>query len=142
MNSFRLAYLHMIAQALSTLLHMPILYGMLNIMSTDPIFAVGLSTSISSMLKFLMVFGLGMLSSEIRASFFISFSTYWWGRNDEAQKANFWKIDMPSMIMFLAEGWALQLITIIAGFISVEDQAVQSICALISSTLFMFGVGF
>ena len=31
---------------------------------------------------------------------------------------------MPSMIMFCAEGWALQLITFIAGMITVEDQTV------------------
>ena len=34
------------------------------------------------------------------------------------------------------------MLTVIAGWISVEDQAIQSICAVISSTLFTFGEGF
>ena len=46
------------------------------------------------------------------------------------------------MVMFCAEGWAFQTLTFIAGLISVEDQAVSSICAILSTTLFMFGQGF
>ena len=83
-NSFRLAYMHMIAQAAGTLIHVPLLYLLLSSIPTDPILAIGVATSISSLIKFLVIFGLGMLKSEIRAAFFISFSTYWWGRNDEA----------------------------------------------------------
>ena len=115
---------------------------MLGLMRDNPICAIGLATSMSSLLKFIMVFGLGMLSSDIRSSFFISFQAYWRGRNESTEQANFWRIGIPSMVMFCAEGWAFQVLTLIAGLISVEDQAVQSICAVISTTLFMFGAGF
>ena len=142
MNSYRLAYLQMIAQACGTVMHVPILLAMLGLMRDNPICAIGLATSMSSLLKFIMVFGLGMLSSDIRSSFFISFQAYWRGRNESTEQANFWRIGIPSMIMFCAEGWAFQVLTLIAGLISVEDQAVQSICAVISTTLFMFGSGF
>ena len=40
---------------------------------------------------------------------------------DENEKSSWWKIRLPSMVMFCAEGWVFQLLTIIAGYISVED---------------------
>ena len=83
-NSFRLAYMHMVAQAAGTLVHVPLLYLLLSLVPSDPILAIGVATSVSSLIKFLMIFSLGMLKSEVRDAFFISFSAYWWSRNDEA----------------------------------------------------------
>ena len=46
------------------------------------------------------------------------------------------------MAMFCAEGWALQLLIIFAGYLSVEAQAVQGAFSVISSIVAMLGVGF
>ena len=43
--------------------------------------------------------------------------------------------------MFCSEGWAFYLVTFIAGYISVEDQAVQGISMIICTSLLMFGEG-
>ena len=45
------------------------------------------------------------------------------------------------MLMFCSEGWAFYLVTFIAGYISVEDQAVQGISMIICTSLLMFGEG-
>lgn len=82
-NSFRLAYMHMIAQAAGTLVHVPLLYLLLSLAPSDPILAIGVATSVSSLIKFIMIFSLGMLKSEIRAAFNISFGEYWLSRKDE-----------------------------------------------------------
>ena len=43
--------------------------------------------------------------------------------------------------MYCSESWAFYLITLIAGYISVEDQAVQGIIFVVGTSLFMFGEG-
>ena len=106
MNSYRLAYLQMLAQACGTVMHVPILLITIGLMKGNPIVAIGLATSISSFLKYIMVFGLGLLSRDIRSSFFVSFQAYWRARNESTEHSNFWRITIPSMIMFCAEGWA------------------------------------
>ena len=45
------------------------------------------------------------------------------------------------MLMFCSESWAFYLITLIAGYISVDDQAVQGISMIICTSLFMIGEG-
>ena len=42
----------------------------------------------------------------------------------QTDQNEFFQLSMPSMLMFCAEGWAFQILTLIAGLISVEDQAV------------------
>lgn len=44
--------------------------------------------------------------------------------------------------MFCSEGWALQLLTVFTGYISIEAQAVQGAFTVVSSIVMMFGVGF
>ncbi len=46
------------------------------------------------------------------------------------------------MVMLCAESWAFQLLTVIAGYISIEDQAVQGQVSIGAGLLMMFGVGF
>ena len=43
--------------------------------------------------------------------------------------------------MFCAESWAFHLVTFSAGYIGIEDQAVQGICMMVCTCLFMFGEG-
>ena len=45
------------------------------------------------------------------------------------------------MLMYCSEAWTFYLVTLIAGYISVEDQAVQGIIMVIATSLFMFGEG-
>ena len=44
--------------------------------------------------------------------------------------------------MFCAEGLAFQSLVLFAGIISVEEQAAQSICALLSTSLFLSSFGY
>ncbi len=46
------------------------------------------------------------------------------------------------MVMYCAEGWAFQIMVLISGWLAVDEQAAQSICAVISTTLFMYSLGF
>ena len=45
------------------------------------------------------------------------------------------------MLMYCSEAWAFYLVTLVAGYISEEDQAVQGIIMVIATSLLMFGEG-
>ena len=69
LNCFRLSYAQMLAQALGTALHIPILAVCLaKLPDEDSITAIGVATSISSLLKLLAAIGIGNMHGEIRAS--------------------------------------------------------------------------
>ena len=137
LNCYRLSYVQMVAQVTGTLIHIPIMMQAVDRYPDDTVVAIGIATSISSFVKLAIVLGLGLCYKDIRDS--------WvrpgWGSYNTNGQADFFNIGLPSMIMFCAEGWAFQVLTLLAGLISVEDQAVQVICAVISTTLFMFGSG-
>ena len=131
----------MIAQILATLIHIPILRFLLqDFYPDDPVYGIGLATSISSFIKLVLIFGIGLVSDDVRQSYFNPFLVIC-SPNDMTY-SNFVSIDLPSMAMFCAEGWALQLLTIFAGYLSVEAQAVQGAFAVISSIVIMLGSGF
>ena len=141
LNCFRLSYLQMIAQATGTLLHIPILMAMMEAFSDSPITGIGVATTLSSFIKLIMVLILGFCESDVRKSYISPLSNFFASPTQEVP-SSFMTIGFPSLVMFCAENWALQSLVLIAGFISVEDQAVQGMCAIICSTLFMFGAGF
>ena len=128
----------MIAQILATLTHIPILRFLLQYYNPDDlVFGIGLATSISSFIKLLFIFVIGLVSNDVRQSYFNPLLVIC-SSNDESY-SNFVSIDLPSMAMFCAEGWALQLLTIFAGYLSDEAQAVQGAFAVISSIVIMLG---
>ena len=51
------------------------------------------------------------------------------------------KISLPATIMLLAEGWAFNVLGILAGLISVTDQAVNTILLMIIAIMFMVPMG-
>ena len=74
LNCYRVPYLQMIAQVLATLIHIPILrFLLLNYYPDDPVYGIGLALSISSFIKLLFIFGIGLVSSDIRQSYFNPF---------------------------------------------------------------------
>ena len=138
LNCYRVPYLQMIAQILATLIHIPILRFLLQYYYPDDlVFGIGLATSISSFIKLLFIFVIGLVSSDVRQSYFNPFLVIC--SSNDATYSNFVSIDLPSMAMFCAEGWALQLLTIFAGYLSDEAQAVQGAFAVISSIVMMLG---
>ena len=113
----------MIAQAFGTLLHVVILVALMERFEDHAIYAIGVATSISSFTKLIFVLGLGFCQSDIRKAYISpchSFSE----SPTQCVPSSFMSIGLPSMIMYCSEGWANQLLTLIAGFFSVEDQAV------------------
>ena len=50
-------------------------------------------------------------------------------------------ISGPATIMLLAEGWAFNVLGVIAGLISVTDQAVNTILLMMCAVLFMVPMG-
>lgn len=117
LNCYRLSYVQMSAQILGTLVHMPIMYHLISQYPDDAILAIGAATSISSFLKLVAVVSLGLCHKDIRESWvWPSCRDY----NDNSQ-TEFMSISLPSMVMFCAEGWAFQVLTLLAGLISVED---------------------
>lgn len=137
LNCYRLSYIQMSAQITGTLLHIPIMIYLVNQYPDAAIIAIGAATSISSFLKLVAIIGFGLCHKDVRESW-VRPSFRDWSANS---KTDFMSIGLPSMVMFCAEGWAFQVLTLLAGLISIEDQAVQAICAIVSTTLFMFGSG-
>ena len=50
-------------------------------------------------------------------------------------------ISLPATVMLLAEGWAFNVLGVLAGLISVTDQAVNTIMLMIISIMFMVPMG-
>lgn len=138
LNCYRLSHVQMLAQVLGTALHLPIMTVTLNFMPDDPILAMGVTTSISSFIKLVSVFALSRFYESVRVS---SVPLVWSSLCQPGQKSHFYTISLPSMVMFCAEGWAFQVLIIMSGWINVDEQAAQSICAVISTTLFMYSAG-
>ena len=113
----------MLAQALGSTLHVPILLALVKHFPDDLIMALGVATSISSFVKLVAVLLTGLLSKDIRASWVSPLETWRSGLQSTGYmgqcKGDFCQIQLPSMIMFCAEGWAFQILTLISGFISV-----------------------
>ena len=91
---------------------MPIILSALKHYQDEPILAIGLATSISSLIKVVMVITFGAFSKEIRDSYISPFATFFSNSNDS--DTDFISITLPSMLMFCSEGWAFYLVTFIA----------------------------
>jgi len=107
----------MSAQITGTLLHIPIMIYLVNQYPDAAIIAIGAATSISSFLKLVAIIGFGLCHKDVRESW-VRPSFRDWSANG---KTDFMSIGLPSMVMFCAEGWAFQLLTLLAGLISIED---------------------
>jgi len=51
------------------------------------------------------------------------------------------QISAPSIVMLLAEGWAFNVLGVVAGLISVTDQACNTILLNVIAILFMVPMG-
>lgn len=95
----------MLAQIIAVSLHMPIMSVTLDLIPGDSILAIGITTSISSLIKILLVYALGRLYESVR----VSSVPFVWGHNflqQSSSKSEFYSVSLPSMIMYCAEGWA------------------------------------
>ena len=50
-------------------------------------------------------------------------------------------ISLPATVMLLAEGWAFNVLGVLAGLISVTDQAVNTILLMLIAIMFMVPMG-
>ena len=51
------------------------------------------------------------------------------------------RISLPATVMLLAEGWAFNVLGVLAGLISVNDQAVNTILLMLIAIMFMVPMG-
>ena len=51
------------------------------------------------------------------------------------------KISLPSTVMLLAEGWAFNVMGVLSGLISVNDQAANTILLMLIAIMFMVPMG-
>ena len=105
LNCFRLSYVQMIAQTIGTVIHVPILKIMLDTFPANPITSIGIATSVSSLLKLIVILTIGFAYSDVRKAY-ISPCRNFFSSPTSNSTSSFMSIGFPSMVMFCAEGWA------------------------------------
>ena len=55
---------------------------------------------------------------------------------------SYFHLAIPSMLMLCAEWWAFEIITIMSGYLGVDEQAVIVVLHNLSELIFMLMVGF
>ena len=88
----------MMAQAASTLAHIPILATMLSYLPEEPVLAIALATSTSSLIRLISIIVLGLLYKDVRESWVTP--SLW-----PMEGTDFIKMKLPSMVMYCAQTW-------------------------------------
>ena len=71
----------------------------------------------------------------------ISKAIFWPNRDTFTGWSDYLATSLPSIVMLVAECWALNVMGVFAGLISVTDQAAYTILAMIVQVMFMFPLG-
>ena len=87
---------------------------------------------------FLMFFLTAIYSFYIKT---LRESLSWPNKAAFASWGEYMKISAPSIVMLLAEGWAFNVLGLVAGLISVTDQACNTILLNVIAILFMVPMG-
>lgn len=112
----------MFAQVSGTVCHVPLLLNLMRLLPNEPVVAIAIATSASSLLKLTVVAMLGRCHDDVRDSLIPFFTWKTFCTRSEAP-SDFLEIGLPNLVMWCAEGWAFQSLIIFAGFIGVEDLA-------------------
>ena len=124
----------MYAQIISSVLHIVLCIFMVMRLNMG-VEGLGIATMITYFLMYLFTILYALCIPQIRKAMFCpnkdSF-TGWW---------DYLSISLPATVMLLAEGWAFNVLGIIAGLISVNDQAVNTILLQLIAIMFMVPMG-
>ena len=136
---YKKSFTQMLAQAAGTVCHLPILLNLIRLLPDNPVLAVALATSTSSLLKLTVISFLGLLHEDVRNSKtpFFTWKTF----KAADSSSGIYRIELPNLIMFITEGWTFQSLVLFSSFFSVEELAAQAFCSAISTMLFMMSKG-
>ena len=129
----------MLAQAAGTICHIPFLLKLIELLPDNPVLAIALATSASSLFKLIVISFIGLLHEDVRKSKtpFFTWKTF----RAADSSSGFSKIEIPNLIMFITEGWTFQSLVLFSSFFSVEELAAQAFCTTISTSLCMISKG-
>ena len=75
----------MTAQVVATALHVPIILYTLTHFTDKPILAIGVATSISSLIKVVMIISLGCFVKDVRDSYISPYQTFFGNTNNNSR---------------------------------------------------------
>ena len=136
---YQKSFTQMLAQAAGTICHIPFLLKLIELLPDNPVLAIALATSASSLFKLIVISFIGLLHEDVRKSKtpFFTWKTF----RAADSSSGFSKIEIPNLIMFITEGWTFQSLVLFSSFFSVEELAAQAFCTTISTSLFMISKG-
>ena len=130
----RITFVPMVAMIVSTLLHVPLCILFVEVFDMD-IRGLGAATSVN---KFLLIFFLmvyGSCSKNIRPA--MTFPD----RDTFRGWCEYLQVALPVTAMYCAEVWAFEILVLIAGTLSVSQQAAQVILLSYVELLIMVALG-
>jgi len=96
---------------------------------------LGIATLITYFLMFLFTAIYALCIKEVR-------KTLRWPKKSSFKNwGEYLRISMPATVMLLAEGWAFNVLGVLAGLVSVTDQAANTILLMFIAILFMVPMG-
>ena len=117
--SYRKSETQMIAQAACTLSHIPILLNIMRLLPNNPVLAIALATSTSSLFKLTVVSLVSRFHDDVRNSLMPFFTWKTLGGADSP--SDIYSIGLPNLIMWISEGFSFQILVLFSGLISVDD---------------------
>lgn len=66
---------------------------------------------------------------------------FWPDKSSFQHWSTYIAISLPATVMLCAEVWAVELMSVLAGWMSVNDQAVNAILLCLFASMYMFAVG-
>ena len=124
----------MVAQVISSVLHIVLCIFCVSRFDMG-VRGLGLATMIT---YFSMFFFTTIYSHCISA---ISEALQWPTKDSFVGWYDYLRISLPATVMLLAEGWAFNVLGVLAGLISVTDQAVNTILLNLIAIMFMVPMG-
>lgn len=124
----------MVAQIISSMVH--IVLCIFCVVKWDMgVAGLGLATMVTYFLMFVITTVYAHCIKDIREAI------QWPNRKTFTGWGDYMAIAAPATIMLLAEGWAFNILGVLAGLISVTDQAANTILLMLLSVMFMVPMG-
>lgn len=130
----RITFAPMMAMFVAAFLHIPLCLFFVNYCDMG-IKGLGLATSIKDGILLLSVTVYGGYLEDIRPALFPP------GYESFTEWGEYLKVSLPCTIMMCAEWWAFEILIILAGTLSVPEQAAQTMVSTLAGTLLMIPLG-
>ena len=124
----------MVAQVSASAVHLMLCILLVN-RTEMGVRGLGFATMLTYFLMFLFTAIYALCIKEVRRSI------KWPKRDSFTNWGDYLRISLPSTVMLLAEGWAFNVLGVLAGLVSVTDQAANTILLMFIAILFMVPMG-